>query len=221
MKTLPNILIALALLLSMTACGGAENKEAETGDAKEVTEAEGSSVYTVNSSETMLKWVGHKFDGSKHEGTFPVKSGEIKMDGDQIVGGSFVFDIANLTIQDLEEGTEEHGKLMGHLKSPDFFAAEEHPEGKFTIVSVKAIEGEGEATHEVTGNLMLRGNENSITFPAEVEMEEGELDVDAKTAIDRMKWDINWDKTNPAGDMIIKDMVDIMIDLEANPASES
>ena len=220
MKTTLQLLFAFAIMISMTACAGSDNKEAETGDAKDVKDTEGASAYDVNSDATTVKWIAHKFDGSTHYGTFPVKTGNIDVKGDEIVGGAFTFDIANMTVTDLEEGTEKHGKLVSHLQSDDFLNAENYPEGTFTITGVEAKEGEDGTTHEVTGNLKLRDKENSIMFPATVEMTDGKVMVEAKTAIDRNKWDIDFNKTNPAGEAIVGDNVDIEIELTAEqPAS--
>ncbi len=215
MKSTLQLLFALALLISLTACGGAKNEEAETGEAEEVTEAEGGSAFDVNTENTRIGWRAYKITGDEHYGSFPVKNGEIKVEADEIVGGTFTFDIANLKVEDLEEDTEEHGKLTAHLKAPDFFDAEKYPEGKFTVTKVVAKAGENGTTHEVTGNLKIRNKENSITFPAVVEMGEDKIAVEAKTAIDRQKWDVNFNTPDAA----IKDMVDIEIELEAGSSA--
>ncbi|MFW5659236.1 MAG: YceI family protein [Bacteroidota bacterium] len=214
MKTIPNILIALALLLSMTACGGAENKEADTGEAAEAEDAEGATGYTVDKEASSVEWKAYKVTGDEHYGKFPIKSGEIKREGDNVTGGEVVVSVADLKIDDLEEGTEDYKKLEGHLKSEDFFAADEHPEAKLEITEVEEG-GEDGASHTITANLTIRDKTNSVTFPADVTLDDDRVSAEAKFAIDRMKWDVDWEKTNPAGELVAKNKVDLHVNIKA------
>ena len=214
MKTFTQILITLTLLFGLSACGGAENEAAKTGDAKESADSKGAIAYAVDETASSLKWTAHEAIGDGHKGTFPITTGTIMVDGDQITGGKVVASVADLTISDLEAGTEKYEKLKGHLKSDDFFAAEKHPEAKLEITEVKKG-GDGDASHTLTANLTIRGTTKSVTFPATVTLADGKVEAEAQFAIDRMKWDVSWDKTNPAGDLIIKNMVDLDVKLVA------
>ena len=56
--------------------------------------------------------------------------------------------------------------LVGHLLSPDFFDAENHPQGSFTSTSV---EPDGESKYRVSGDFTLRGVTHPIELTVEVE----------------------------------------------------
>ena len=73
------------------------------------------------------------------------------------------------TIKDLDITDEQKNKdLVGHLASADFFTVDSFPTSTFAITSVKALEGNPEATHEISGNLTIKGVSRQITFPSKV-----------------------------------------------------
>ncbi len=83
--------------------------------------------------------------------------------------GSFVFDEsspANSSIQiqvDAKTVDTAVEKRDNHLRSPDFFDADEHPVIKFMSTSVKKS---GPDSYEVSGNLTLLGKTQPITVKA-------------------------------------------------------
>ncbi len=107
------------------------------------------------------------------------------------------------------EGSKEEGnnKLLGHLKSPDFFEVSANAEAKFVITSVKPFSGTlkqedetrqesiskykvGDPTHTVSGNLTIKGITKNIEFPARITNTAGSIDAIAKFNIDRTQWKI-------------------------------
>ena len=99
--------------------------------------------------------------------------------------------------------------LTGHLKSADFFDAEKHPKATFDSTEIKAGGSEG-YSHTVVGNLGLHGVKKQITFPANISMKDGKVDVDSEFSINRKDFEMNY-----AGkaDNLIRDEVVIKLDL--------
>ncbi len=91
----------------------------------------------IDTEASQVTWVGYKPSG-QHNGTIPVVSGNIKVNEGTVVGGQFTFDLTNLQILDLEAGSEMHGKLFGHLQSPDFFDTANFPEASFEVTGAEA-----------------------------------------------------------------------------------
>lgn len=84
--------------------------------------------------------------------------------------GSFVFDEENLEESEFNFTIEANSIFTnnetrdGHLKSPDFFAAEEHEEITFASTKVERV---NERTYRITGDMTIRGTTNEITVMAD------------------------------------------------------
>ncbi len=211
-------LFAIAALIFMS-CGTRSAEEAATGEAKEVKEATGAELAI--SEDSRVYWRGTK-PGGEHWGDVKVKDGSLVISDGEIQGGKIVIDLMTIESHDLKDNENMKARLEGHLLSEDFFYTEQHPEAVFEIVSIntysgETMEGDITPTHEITGNLTMRGKTNSITFPAMVEIQD--VKVMAKTsefAIDRTKWDVNFkSKTVFAEfkDDFINDMMNLRFDV--------
>lgn len=246
MKTIK--LFTLAGIFGMLAsCTGApEGTDAEVGEAQEVAEASASAVtYSVNTDESEVGWIGYKPTG-KHNGTIPITEGEIAVEDGTIQGGSITINVADIQNEDLADDPENQGKLLGHLKSPDFFDVENHPTATFEITSVEAYNAEemeevkeeyeteytpieadeyrvDSPTHKITGNLTMRGNTLSISFPANVQVTENGISANAKFNIDRTNWGVSFRDeaavTDKAKDQFIYNTVNVSLDLQASPSA--
>jgi polyisoprenoid-binding protein YceI len=168
--------------------------------------------FEANPAKSTLKWLAKKVTG-QHDGTVAVKSGSLTVNGGELTGGNFVLDMTTIKVADIaDEGT--NAKLVGHLNSDDFFSVEKHKEATFTITKVVARKGNDGSTHEITGDLTIKGITNSITFPAKVNLRSSGFIATAKFTIDRTKWDIKYGSSSffaGIGDKAIYD--DIAFDL--------
>ncbi|MFA0964259.1 YceI family protein [Roseivirga sp. BDSF3-8] len=248
MKTLKFTgVLSLAAMLAMAGCtGNPDSDKAEVGEAQEVQEVATAEDYAINTEESSVSWVGTK-PGGRHNGTFGITDGTLSVEGDKIVGGKVTIDLNAILVEDLDG--EDEQKLVGHLQSPDFFAVAEYPNAMFEIVSSEAISGSeaseensGEEneykianpTHKITGNLTMRGNTKSVTFPAKVTMQDGKVMAQAKFNIDRTEWGVSYGDeskaVDKAKDQFIYNTVNVgfdivasegMNDVEANASTET
>ena len=69
--------------------------------------------------------------GDYHTGYFPIKSGNIRVDGGKLVGGNFVINVAGLKVTDAAGD-----RLQSHLSSADFFDISKFGDATFNITSV-------------------------------------------------------------------------------------
>jgi len=110
-----------------TACGANEETTEETTVEEEVTVIEGR--YELTPQEDNLAWVGSwtggDSDGNEHNGTIAITEGYVEVSGDTYTG-SFTIDMGSIVNIDVE-AEEYNEKLVGHLKSDDFFNVEEFP----------------------------------------------------------------------------------------------
>ncbi len=222
MKKATNILTMAALGFTF-ACSNAPEETVETTEKAEMEEMEmedTDGTYALMTEGDEVMWTGYKVvGGDSHNGTLQVKDGEFMTKDGKLVGGKFTIDMNSLTNEDLEKEGEK-AKLVGHLKSPDFFNVGEYPEAMFTITGAqKAENGENGVTHNISGNLKMRGQENNITFPAKVDMTDDMIQISTpEFAIDRTKWDVKYGSENIEGlakDKMISNNVKLKIDVKA------
>ena len=214
-------MMACAFLL--TSCADApEGEKAETSDARQIDGQATGSSYTVDPAQSKLEWIGTKPTG-QHHGTFQIKEGQLSVSENNITGGRFTIDIQSVQPDDQDE--EYNTKLQQHLLSEDFFEADRFPEGVFEIAAVVPIPddqaGDGaavmeQATHTVTGNLTLKDETKSITFPAVVNISGNQVTADASFNINRTDWNMTYRSDNSLGDKLIHQEVNIKIHLVAN-----
>ncbi len=135
-------------------------------------------VKSINTEASTIEWVGKKVTG-KHTGTIKIKEGSFEFDGDKVVSGSFVIDMTSIENTDLSGNMQ--GKLVGHLKSADFFDVANHPTATFKLHSMN---DEG----SVYGHLTIKGITKPISFDASFEGNK----ASAKIVVDRSKYDVRY-----------------------------
>jgi polyisoprenoid-binding protein YceI len=140
MKILNYIPSAAIILFALTACTSApDSDQAETSEAREVGETTGDKTLNIDPRNSTVEWIGTKVSGY-HVGSVKVKEGELRLEDGQITGGRFVLDMQSLAITG-PKGSSEQGnqKLLGHLRSDDFFMVENYPDATFEITGSDKI----------------------------------------------------------------------------------
>jgi polyisoprenoid-binding protein YceI len=110
-----------------------------------------------------------------------------------------------------------------HLRSADFFDAENFPALTFKSTKVTA---NGRDKYKVAGDLTLRGVTKPVVFDAEF-LGSGEVPqmgvkagFTATTVINRKDFGINWNKTLDNGGLMLGDDVTLLISVEGNQVQE-
>jgi polyisoprenoid-binding protein YceI len=191
-----------------------DSETSETTTTSEQGSIEGEVVYTVDTAKSSIEWVGKKVTG-KHNGSIKIQSGELKVVNNVITGGNLTIDMQSIVNEDLTD-KESNQKLIGHLKSPDFFDVENFPTAIFEVVRLDA--GKVEAEEVITGKLTIKGKTDEISIPVKVSIDNNELKAKGTAVIDRTKWDIRYGSGkffDNLGDKVIYDEVDIDFDLVA------
>jgi len=106
--------------------------------------------------------------------------------------------------------------LYGHLQSPEFFDAEQHPEIIFDSTAI-AVDGdkltiEGELTVKgVTRDVIARGE---IAGPAPGPADTERLGIDLETIVDRHDYGLDWQMYLPGGGKTLGDEVTLTVHIE-------
>lgn len=165
-------------------------------------------------TQSNVQWWGYKLaktEASSHNGVLNVKSGEVTLKNNQIVGGTFLLDMTSLNATDLTG--EMQTKLNNHLKNEDFFEVNRFPTATYTITSVKK-NADKAYPFMVNGNLTAKGKTNPVSFPAKITLNKGVFTmVSDKFSFDRQKFDIAY--RSAAKDVIVKDDIDMLISVTA------
>lgn len=169
--------------------------------------------YTVDTKTSTAVWLGKKVTG-QHSGAVNVAKSAIISDGKSIMGGTIEFDMNSITNTDVAD-KEWSDKLVGHLKSEDFFNTAKFPISKFEITKTVLKEGNN---YDVTGNLTIKGITNEITFPAMIKMDKKTLVTVAKITVNRTKFDIKYGSASffeTIGDKAISDDFELTVNIVA------
>lgn len=184
------------------------------------TNGEGTTSYEINTKESKVFWTATKITGAAHSGYISIASGTVLVKENLVSGASLKIDLNSIVNTDIED-KEYSDKLVGHLKSDDFFSVEKHPLANFEITSVEKANG---SEYTVAGKLTIKGITNDILFPAKINVSGGKVTAYGTAKLDRTKWDIKYGSGSffsDLGDKAINDEFEIKFELSANESSST
>ena len=114
-------------------------------------------------------------------GHFNEMAGELSIDPAGAVVGELRIDAASV-----DTGNKQRDK---HLRSADFFGADEHPQVVFKPSAVRQVDGSG---LEMDGQLAIAGHEEPVTFGLDADHVAPVLFLRATTVVDRRVFGMNW-----------------------------
>ena len=170
--------------------------------------------FTVDAGKSLFTWTGKKVTG-EHTGNVNVSTGKIYINKGLLTGGEIEMDMNSISES---EGNE---RLVGHLKSQDFFDVTNFPKSSFKAKLFSPVKDakEGDANYTVKGDITIKGITKEIIFPATIKITENEITASADFNIDRTDFGIKFksNKYDPGlGDKFIYDEFNIKINLVAN-----
>lgn len=141
--------------------------------------------------------------------TFPGIAGTLETSGGEITQIDGTVEIASQVTQD--------ETLGGHLLSPDFFDAQNHPTGRFVSTAI-TTNADGSLT--IAGELTLRGVTQPVALSAEIEgvgpdpYGNTRLGVSATGLVDRTAFGISWNVALDNGAVAVAEKVKLVWNLE-------
>ena len=183
-------------------------------DQKDKRISEISTTLVVDAENSIINWTGKKL-ASSHEGTLNILAGEIVMNGDNILSGKIVVDMASIINTDLEDEKYKN-KLTSHLKNEDFFNVKEHPTSTLVINST---ENYTNLDYRFTGDLTIKGITHSVDFTGIVENTGVSYSADIKLIFDRTLWNIKYGSGKffeNLGDKMILDDIELNIAIKTH-----
>ena len=121
------------------------------------------------------------------------------------------------------EGTVEAASLNTrspqrdeHLRSADFFDAENHPEISFRSTDIEAVDQD---TYRITGDLTIRGTTNQVVLHAVTSGTDVDpwgntrVGVEAAGEIERADWGLTWNQALESGGVLVAKKVKLQLEL--------
>jgi len=164
MKTISGILI-LAVMVSYNAIAGN---------------------FKVNVAESKVTWFGKKVTG-EHNGPIKLKNGFIAVENGKITGGKFEMDMNSIDNNDLSGGMKD--RLVGHLKSDDFFSVSAHPVSTLVLTSVTPESGN---KYTFKGDLTIKGITHPVEFSGSADFGNSSLNAKGKMLVDRSLYNVRY-----------------------------
>lgn len=151
---------------------------------------------------------------SKVRGSFGTFSGTIDFDEANPSASSVNVNIDTNSVDTKDENRDNH------LRSAEFFGADENPQ--ITFVSTR-VEPDGDDL-KVHGDLTMNGVTKPVVLEAEFEGKgQSPMGVEvygfsAETKVNRKDFGMNWNAAIETGGFLVSDEVKIELEIEANPA---
>lgn len=135
-------------------------------------------------------------------------TGTIELADDQVTAGSFQVDVASITSDDSRRDVQFSG--------PGIMNAAEFPTADLVLTAPITVAFDGVTSTQATGDLTLKGVTQSVTFPVEAQVVNGQIEIVA--SIDVLFSDYGIDNpSNPIATVRDEGKVEVLLRLE--PAS--
>ena len=161
--------------------------------------------FAIDTSHSSVEFVARHLMVSKVRGRFDSFAGTITVADDPLASSVEVsIDVASVNTG--EEGRDQH------LRSGDFFEAEQHPTLTFRSTAVRHVGGNEFA---VDGELAIKGVQRPITLPATLEGVAGDpwggqrVAVESTIEIDREEFGLTWNQALETGGVLVGKKVKI------------
>jgi polyisoprenoid-binding protein YceI len=166
--------------------------------------------WTVDKNHTDIRFTATHMTISEVDGEFREFDGKVTNSGEDFAGSKVVF-TANVTSLDTDNERRDN-----HLKSDDFFNAEEYPELKFE----GTLEKEDD-TYFLVGDLTIRDVTKAVKFPAKFfgQIEGGrgkKAGFKVEGTIDRFDYGLKWNRMLEAGGLVVGREIGITCNVELN-----
>lgn len=151
----------------------------------------------------------------KHLGIATVKGQFKEFEGTLEVGpdGSRAYGTVKVASVDTREPQRD-----AHLRSPDFFDADQYPEIAFQSTAIRPLD---EDTFEIEGDLSIHGVTRALTLKATLEGTETDpqgnprVGLSAAAQIERSDYEMKFNMALGSGNVVVGDKVKILLEISA------
>jgi polyisoprenoid-binding protein YceI len=157
--------------------------------------------YVIDVANSEVLWSGF-LPATSISGRVFFRDGFVVTDEDdrEITSGLMTIDMDSIETLDDKLSDDDKKKLTAHLKSEDFFDSVLYPAAEFKLLEVKALgeradscntDGVIAPSHEVVGELNLKGITHRVTALVNMQKENRKIRVQTMFTLDRTNWGID------------------------------
>lgn len=170
----------------------------------------------VDVGKSKVVWIGAKVIGDKHTGEIKVKTADLKYENGQPVSGRVVVDMNSITNTDISS-PKYNKKLVGHLKSDDFFSVSKFKTATLEITKIEKQKGKKREAYDLSGNMTIKGKTRPVKMTAIVTSETDKVQkLKIDFSFDRTEFDVRYASGKffkNLGDKMIKDDIQLSIEV--------
>ncbi len=201
------MLIASAIAFGLFACKNAnQNKSNQSNSETPQNEEVVSVTYSIDTEKSVVNWNGKMIGVYAHEGTMRLTEGSLKVTDETVTEGYFSIDMNSILTTDSDAlyKMASREKLIGHLKSDDFFSTEKYPTATFKIKEVNR--------DVIKGDLTIKGvtNEETLTN-VKLTVADKNVTVSGILVFDRQKYGVAYKHT--MNDMVVSDDIELTVSI--------
>ncbi|MFD6419329.1 YceI family protein [Streptomyces sp. NPDC060194] len=168
--------------------------------------------YTVDPAHSSIGFVARHAMVTNVRGAFGEFEGALHLDGGEPAKSTATIDV---TIASVDTGAVDRDN---HLRSGDFFDAEQFPKMTFRSTAAEQLD---EETYRITGDLTIKG----VTKPLSIDLEFAGLATDpfgneragfeGTATIKRSDWGLTWNAALETGGVLVSDKIKLLFDISA------
>ncbi|MFE2579014.1 YceI family protein [Streptomyces sp. NPDC059378] len=168
--------------------------------------------YTIDPAHSTLGFVARHAMVTNVKGKFNDFTGSLHLDGRDPAASTASIDVK---MDSIDTGSADRD---GHLKSADFFKADEFPVMTFRSTRAQALGGDG---FRITGDLTILG----VTKPLAIDLEfsgaakdpfgNERVGFEGKAEILRSEWGLTWNAALETGGVLVSDKIKLHFDISA------
>ncbi|MEX0784096.1 MAG: YceI family protein [Dehalococcoidia bacterium] len=167
--------------------------------------------WQIDPNHANVGFIGKHMLISKVKGKFDKYEVDLDVDEQNIANSAATF---RVNVASVESGFDQRDN---HLRSADFFNAEEYP---YITFKTREIQPKGGGEYRFVGDLTIRDVTREVAFDGEVAgpIEDPwggtRLSLSAATKVNRKDWGLDWNLPLGAGNLLVSDEITLEIDAE-------
>lgn len=168
--------------------------------------------YTIDPAHSTFGFVARHAMVTNVKGSFQDFTGTLHLDGTDPSNSTATIDVV---MDSIETGNADRD---GHLKSADFFKADEFPAMTFRTTKAEALGGDD---YRITGDLTILGTTRPLTIDLEFNgaakdpFGNERVGFEGKAEILRSEWGLTWNAALETGGVLVSDKIKLNFDISA------